>query len=308
MVKLVCCGAINWDINLFVRRIPCLSEEVEVSNITRVPGGTGANVAVAASRVLGTGNVAFIGTLGDDKIGKKQLEILTKEGVDTSLINILKDVESGQAYILIDEQGGNVINTYLGANKFLEPVEVRHIRNTKAMIVTDPPLNTAKKLLSDAHSFGITTIWDPGFYSELGLELLYPLMEYTDYFILNEGELQTLVKTSSMRKVKELIPSNLIVKQGSKGSTLITKNISISLPAIPLDTLGLRVVNTTGCGDVFVGVFAVCKVLGYNDIDAIKKANLAAGIKASRYETRGGPNKQELEEFYRKVDITNYNK
>jgi sugar/nucleoside kinase (ribokinase family) len=70
MVDLVCCGAINWDINLFMERLPRTSEEVPVGEIQRVSGGTAANVSVAAARLLGPESVAFIGALGRDRIGE----------------------------------------------------------------------------------------------------------------------------------------------------------------------------------------------------------------------------------------------
>ncbi|RLG04408.1 MAG: ribokinase, partial [Thaumarchaeota archaeon] len=104
MVELICCGAINWDINLFVERLPRAGEEVRVRVIERVSGGTAANVSVAAARILGPGRVAFIGALGGDEIGARQLRILEDEGVDHSGVLIVEGVESGQAYITIDER------------------------------------------------------------------------------------------------------------------------------------------------------------------------------------------------------------
>ena len=86
MVDLVCCGAINWDINLFMGRLPRTGEEVPVHEIQRVSGGTAANVAVAAARILGPGRVAFLGALGGDDIAERQLAILDEEKVDASAV------------------------------------------------------------------------------------------------------------------------------------------------------------------------------------------------------------------------------
>jgi len=116
MVDLVCCGAINWDINLFMGRLPRTGEEVPVHEIQRVSGGTAANVAVAAARILGPGRVAFLGALGGDDIAERQLAILDEEKVDASAVLRVLDEESGQAYITIGADGENEIHTYFGAN------------------------------------------------------------------------------------------------------------------------------------------------------------------------------------------------
>ncbi|MCJ7731933.1 PfkB family carbohydrate kinase, partial [Candidatus Bathyarchaeota archaeon] len=116
MVDLICCGAINWDINLFMDRLPRTGEEVLVNMIQRVSGGTAANVSVVAARILGEGRVAFFGALGEDAIAEQQITILEEEGVDPSGILLIPDEESGQAYISISKEGANEIHTYFGAN------------------------------------------------------------------------------------------------------------------------------------------------------------------------------------------------
>ncbi|MEM2210760.1 MAG: PfkB family carbohydrate kinase [Nitrososphaerales archaeon] len=308
MISLICCGAINWDINLFVRKIPKIGEEVEVLKITKVPGGTGANVSVAASRILGFKSVALIGALGNDEIGKKQIEILKNEGIETSGIKIVNSVESGQAYILIDENGNNVINTFLGANKYLLPEDFNRdeiktlLKEAKVVVVMDPPLITAEHIVNEARKAGKIVIWDPGLYVEMGLEVLSPILKNVDYFIINMIELEKLIGISNPRIAKEKIQTNLIIKQGSKGSTLVKDHKIISINAVPLEILNLKVVNTTGCGDVFIGAFASFKVLNLDDEEALKRANCAAAIKATRYETRGGPTIDQFEDFYKRVE------
>lgn len=105
LVEVVAAGAINWDINLFVGEFPRPGEEMPVIRITRVPGGKAGNVAVAAARLLGSGQVGIIGALGRDEISETQLQLLNSEGVDTSAISRKADVESGQAYIVTDQIG-----------------------------------------------------------------------------------------------------------------------------------------------------------------------------------------------------------
>ncbi|MFY9799221.1 MAG: PfkB family carbohydrate kinase [Candidatus Nitrosopolaris sp.] len=74
----------NWDKAIFVKKFPKEGEEVKVERIVDIPGGKGANVAVASSRILGKDKVVLFGALGSDFIADKQLEILRNEGIFTS--------------------------------------------------------------------------------------------------------------------------------------------------------------------------------------------------------------------------------
>jgi ribokinase len=306
-VDLICCGAINWDINLFMDRLPRTGEEVPVNEIQRVSGGTAANVAVAAARLLGPGRVAFIGALGEDPIAEQQIGILGEEGVDFSGILIVPGEESGQAYISIGADGANEIHTYFGANLRLTGSHFRDrerrdlIESADVCVIMDPPLEAAEALAAACRENGVIVMWDPGVYSEHGLETLLPTLSNTDYFILNHLEYENLLGTSDPRRVMEKLDQHVggvkaIIKQGAEGSTICmgSTGAAVSMEAVPLEELGLRVVNTVGCGDAFIGGFASAKVEGLDDVEALRRASTAGGFKATRKETRGGPTAGEL--------------
>jgi len=150
MAKLLVCGAINWDISCFVERLPLPGEEVTIKHITRVSGGTGGNVAVAAVRILGAGDVTLIGALGEDDIARQQIAAFHAEGVITEGIHHIAGEESGQAYILVDQKGQNVIASHLGANarlglEYLDKAELnQQLQECRGMVLTDPPLEVAE--------------------------------------------------------------------------------------------------------------------------------------------------------------------
>lgn len=309
MADLISLGAINWDINLFMTRLPKTGEEVPVNEIQRVSGGTAANVAVAAARILGRDRVAFIGALGEDAIAEEQIRILVEEGVDTSGILVVPGEESGQAYISISDDGANEIHTYFGANLRITGDHVSDeerldlIKGAKVCVIMDPPVETAKRMAEECRRHGVKVIWDPGVYVEEGLDALRPTLVNVDYFILNHIEYENLLGTSDpravVRELREVSESLIsIIKHGSEGSVLCDAGGTIiHVEAAPLSALGLKVVNTVGCGDAFIGGFAAGLVESLSHVEALRQASAAGSYKATRVETRGGPTKKQLEQL-----------
>ena len=307
MADLICCGAINWDINLFMERLPRTGEEVPVYEIQRVSGGTAANVSVAAARILGKDRVAFIGALGEDAIAETQIKILKEEGVNPSGILLIPEEESGQAYISISADGANEIHTYFGANlritgeHMLDKERLELIKQAKVCVIMDPPIETAEKLAELCKKHGVKVIWDPGVYAEEGIDALLPTLKNVDYFILNHIEYENLLDTSDPKMVAEALTDRVpdikaIIKHGAEGCILCEDEggTIIQMEAVPLPELGMKVINTVGCGDAFIGGFASALVEGKTHIEALKQASAAGSFKATRIETRGGPTKEEL--------------
>jgi ribokinase len=308
MVRLVVCGAINWDISCFVDRLPVPGEEVVAEYITRVSGGTGANVAVAAARILGAKEVALIGALGTDDIGRQQIGALEAEGVITTGIHQIAGEESGQAHIFVDQRGENVIASHLGANarlglKHLKKVELkRQLRECQGIVLTDPPLEVAQGLINLAKRYGIPVLWDPGILIGPNREALLSLAKEAEVIFLNETEASALLGTeksdiSPQRLQKLGFDNHVVLKLGARGAVMLESagGTLIKIPALPLKELGLNVINTVGCGDVFAGVFAAYYVMGSGLEQSLIMASAAAGLNATRPETRGSPDRVALE-------------
>jgi ribokinase len=309
MVSLVVCGAINWDISCFVERLPVPGEKVIIKHITRVSGGTGGNVAVAAARILGAKEAALIGALGKDDIARQQIAILEDEGVITEGVHQIAGEESGQAYILVDQAGENVIANHLGANarlglKHLKKAELKQqLQECRGIVLTDPPLEVVVELIHLAKRRDIPVLWDPGILIDQDRKALQSLAKEAEVLFLNETETSVLLGTSelkmSLQRLQELrFHNNIVLKLGAQGATMLemASGTVIEIPALPLKKLGLNVVNTVGCGDVFAGVFAAYHVMGANLQESLIMASAAAGINATRPETRGSPNRANLEE------------
>jgi len=313
LVDVVVAGAINWDINLFVHRFPQPGVETPVLRVTRVAGGKAGNVAVAAARLLGAHRAAIIGALGKDDIGKEQDRLLRVEGVDTSTITLKPDVESGQAYIIIEESGENEIHTYFGANAMLTPEDIlsdtprKSIQSAKIVAISDPPEQTIDAIVGIAHAVGTLIAWDPGVRSEAGMERLRPILARTNYLFLNEAEVEYMTGTGDQleaaKQLSRISPHlALVMKSGKEGCTMFREESITRVPGVDLQKHELHVVNTVGCGDAFLGAFSAAKAMELSDEEALDWANWAGALKATKPETRGGPTLEELRKWMKRTE------
>ncbi len=306
-------GAVNWDISIFEERFPKQGEEVPVTMVEEFSGGKGANVAVACARILGRNTVAFVGGLGQDELYHRQVKELKSEGVLTDSLLQLRGAKSGRAYILVDGSGRKTIHTHFGTNDKLRPEHLKELRvskvisATKMMIVMDPPTDVAESAAEIAKRRGSVVIYSPGVRSQEGLKTLEGVLEEADYFVLDAVELKNLVRSDDLKGNMERILSsyqrlNLIVTLSERGCSVGRHGEIRSVEGVDLALLGKKAINTTGCGDAFLGVFASYLKLGVPLLEAISWANLAGALKAARYETRGSPIREELEKSMSRLE------
>jgi ribokinase len=310
MSSVLVCGAINWDTTCLVDHLPIPGEEVTCAGVSEVPGGTGANAAVAAARLLGRDEVALFAALGRDDIAQVQLGILETEGVVHEAVVRIAGQASGHAYIFVDHSGQNVIASSLGANSALTSRHARQARlstllqDCRCVALTDPPLQVAGYLLEAAADLGIPALWDPGVLAGAGWDALAPLTRKVDSLVLNEAEAAQLFGAREPERILRALdlrgaPSTIVLKQGARGSVLLecASGATTEIPPLPLEALGMEVVSSVGCGDVFLGTYTANLSLGRGREDALLMASAAAGWNATRPETRGGPTQHELEDL-----------
>lgn len=308
MATLIVCGAINWDTTCFVDHLPLPGEEVTVGRMTRVSGGTGGNVAVAAARILGAGRVALVGALGDDEIAGRQVAALETEGVIGDRIFRVAGQQSGQAFIMVDRAGQNVIASHVGANVGLRPDDVdearlgRRLEDCRGIVLTDPPLEVVKRLIEIGRRHGIPVSWDPGILITADRDAVQELAGEVQVLFLNETEACALLEADdphkSLKRLQGLgFRNRVTLKLGARGAILaeMDRGLCLEVPALPLGKLGMGVVNAVGCGDAFVGTFAAYCALGAGFDRSLLMATVAAGVNAARAETRGSPDRDSLE-------------
>ena len=286
--------------------LPTPGQEVTVSEVARVPGGTAANVAVAAARVLPANAVAFVGALGDDAIAEQQREILHSEAVFVDGIVTIPEAESGQAFILVDADSENVIASALGANALLSPDHFRQpairdmILRARSCAITDPSLQVIEEILTITETTECRVSWDPGVLVA-DSDAVLSLARRVDMLLLNEEESTSLFGGSSPHNVGRRLrdegwTNRIILKQGGRGATVIdlVNDKLIEVPPLPLTELGMNPANSVGAGDAFHGALAALEAEGQEFTDALLGATAAAGIKVSRSGTRDAPTYDEL--------------
>jgi sugar/nucleoside kinase (ribokinase family) len=186
--------------------------------------------------------------------------------------------------------------------------EVKEVLSTiKFLVVMDTPLDFTHAILCTAAKRPIPRLWAPGVRTLQGKAAVTRLLKYVDFLVLNEPEVMNLGGASSvsaafreLRRHQEDL--KLIVTRGKEGALMLGPGTEEEIGGVDLASLGLKAVNTVGCGDAFIGCFAVSIVLGRSPEEALKMANYAGSFKATKMDTRGSPTADELMAFVKRIE------
>lgn len=312
-------GSSNMDLNIYSKRLPKPGETVTGGTFRQSLGGKGANQAVAASR--SGSDVVFIAKIGQDDFGSQMSLKLNKEGINTNYMIRDPQEHSGVAFIMIDENGENMISVAPGANATLSVEEIKKnadiIRNAATLVVQmEIPLETIIEIFQIAAEGEVNKILNPAPLKPIPPELL----EKIDIIVPNEGELFRLYSLLGFNKfqdkpllskrekiihaskdISNLGINYIITTLGSKGS-LIIEGASDSVTEIP--AFRVDAVDTVGAGDCFNGVLASYLTKKNSLIDAVKAATSGASIAVTR---KGAQDSMPYEEEIQSR-ITEYNK
>jgi len=254
MVFDVLCIA-SWNADL-ISRVPrpiARGETLHASAFEILPGGKGSNAAIACARQ--GARVAVVARIGDDAFGRMALEVWKREGIDTTHIQTTREQPSGVAQILVYDDGDNSIAVAAGANAGLS---ISTIPDAKVVVSScEVPLEATRTAFALARKAGATTVLNPAPARELPAELI----ALCDVLVPNETELALLPE------VKRLFAAGvkaMVITLGARGCRLLRPNgTSLELPAHPV-----KVVDTVGAGDTFVGALAAALARG----DALERA------------------------------------
>ncbi len=301
MKKIVVIGSLNMDVVVETPAMPQKGETISGKSISYLPGGKGANQAAAIGK-LG-GQVVMIGAVGADASGQALTKSLTEAGVDSSGIEVLPGLPTGQAFITVDENGDNSIIIIAGTNGqvSIEMVEQHRKQIEEADIILmqlEIPIDTVCHVKNMAKQLGKQVIIDP---APAVSELPKDFWKGVDYIKPNETEIEILTgrKCSTQEEVllaaRSLIDegvSNVIVSLGSKGCLLVTDQTEELFPSMKVNA-----VDTTAAGDCFIGAFTEALSEERSVQEAIAFAQRAAAYSVMHKGAQASlPLRQELEE------------
>ncbi|GED69284.1 ribokinase [Brevibacillus reuszeri] len=278
-MKIVVVGSINMDLVTHVHHLPKAGETISSHSFQLIPGGKGANQAVAAAR-LGA-HVSMIGMVGSDENGSILLSGMSDSKVH--LEGVSRQGTTGMAFINVSDDGENNIVLVPGANAL---VSVEHIEQNIALLEQSDvillqleiPLAVVSHVAKRAKEMGKLVILNPAPACELPHELLRAVHTVTP----NETELEILtglpVRTieevqAAARKLLERGPQRAIVTIGEKGALLVTADKASHIPAYRVEP-----VDTTAAGDSYTAAFAVGLTKGMSEEEAASFASKVAAI------------------------------
>jgi len=292
MARIVVVGSINMDLVTLAPRFPAPGETLLGERFLTVPGGKGANQAVAAAR-LGA-EVALVGAVGRDAFGAQLVRGLADEGVDITHVATRDDVGSGTASITVAE-GDNQIIVVPAANASVTPMQVEAARTLveradAVLVQMEIPLETVEATVRLGHACGVPVILNPAPAQPLPAEWL----ALVRYLTPNQHELATVLGGDTGEDFRDLMrraPCPVVLTRGGEGAWYREQ-------AEPAHQRGFTVdvVDTTGAGDTFNGALAVHLNEGLEA--AVRKACAAAALSVMRLGAQGGmPRRDELETF-----------
>ncbi len=273
-------GSLNMDLVVNVDTMPKPGQTIIGSNFKEVPGGKGANQAVAMARL--NGNVSMIGKVGEDGFGQTLINSLKNDKVDTTYIQTSKGA-TGVALITVDKNAQNSIVVSPGANFEVKEDDIDNnieaIKNSDIVVLQlETPLNTIKYALNKAKELNKYTILNPAPAVKLDDEII----KNVDLLTPNETELEIISGVSieteeDIQKAAQIMiekgVKELIVTLGSKGSLYINKEKSMFKKAYKVEA-----VDTTAAGDSYTGSLAVALSQDKNIEDAMDFASKVGAL------------------------------
>jgi ribokinase len=276
--RIVVLGSANMDLIAYVAKAPGRGETVLGREFRTIPGGKGANQAIAAARA--GAEVAMIGAVGDDGFGAQLRETLQKSGVDAARLRTAAG-PTGTAHIVVDDSGGNAIVVVPSANAAvtaLDQGDLAVIGTADVLLLQlELPLATVAAGAAAGRTAGAQVILTPAPAQPLPDRLL----DSVDLLVPNEHEAATLTGLGdldvALAALLERVPE-VVITLGAAGCLHGARGAAPARVPAPR----VEAVDTTAAGDVFVGALAVALAQRRPMRAALGWASAAAAISVQR--------------------------
>ncbi len=294
-------GSVNMDLVLRAPRMPQVGETLLGTSFCQVPGGKGANQAVAAARQGAL--VSMIGRVGADAFGLALRAALAADGIALDLLGTSADAPSGVAAIVVDNDGNNSIVLAPGANMQLGVADIDAARaaicaGELLVCQLEVPLAVVSHAIGLARQAGRAVLFNPAPVSPLPPGLLAQV----DYLVVNETEAAQLTGIVPDGERAARRAALALLAQGA-GAVLLTLGAQGVLVAVDgcvhaIGAVRVRAVDSTAAGDTFVGALAVALLDGLDPVGAAMRAQYAAALSVTRHGAQSAiPTRAEVDAF-----------
>lgn len=281
-------GSINQDVVIRCDRCPGAGETRTAQGLEFLPGGKGANQAVAAQLYAGTDSVApqviLIGKVGSDPFGTSLINYLRSRGI-TLHVDVDSQSATGTALIVVESSGENRIVIVPGANAtiqagHLEPIEAMN-QHDLLVVQNEINLDATLQALQIAGRRGAMRVFN----AAPALPLTDELLQEIDLLVVNETEfaigfeepLDANHLLQQLQRRRATLHCDLLVTLGERGAVYLQQDRVVKVTGLHVPT-----VDTTGAGDCFVGAFVARLARGNSPADAMDFANRAAALSITR--------------------------
>ena len=279
-------GSLNMDLVMRTPRVPVGGETLNGHEFSTLPGGKGANQAVACAR-LG-GKVGMIGQVGPDGFGNILRDGLSADGIDTSGVKQSTSAGTGVAMILVEDIGQNRIVLASGANGTLSLADIDAqssvIEGAAILVVQlEVPMPVVQRAIAIAHATGVPVLLNPAPAAPLP-EDIWPQV---DILVPNESEASLLAGISvtdatsafaAARIFRQRGVSCVLVTLGEQGVAVVDEAGERHIPAQVV-----KAIDTTAAGDTFIGGLTAGLIEGMSLDDAVALGQKASALCVTRH-------------------------
>jgi ribokinase len=307
MSNIIVVGSLNADLVVRTPRFPQPGETISGEDLLIIPGGKGANQAVAAAR-QGT-STAMVGRVGNDSFGPELLGNLKQNHVDTSHVLTDAQAATGTAIIVVDAKGQNSIVLSPGGNGRVTPADVNNVPfgDYKLLLLQlEIPVEAVLAAAQRAKESGLRVLLNPAPARALPDELL----SLPDFLVPNESELSLLTDRpvndiasaeSAAKTLLERGVQNVIVTLGANGALIVNRDLTKHIPSFNVD-----VVDTTAAGDAFIGGFASALLQEKSIEDAVRYGCACGALAATKFGAQPSlPTKDDVDKFLNQSLVSN---
>ncbi|PKW14715.1 ribokinase [Saccharopolyspora spinosa] len=287
-------GSCNMDLVAYVGTAPKRGETVLGREFHTVPGGKGANQAIAAAKAGAA--VRMIGAVGGDDFGTQIRETLQKSTVDVRGLRTVPG-RSGTAHIVVDDEGGNSIIVVPGANGTVDGLvdgDEELIAGSRSLLLQlEIPLPGVAAAAAAGRRNGVRVVLTPA----PAVPLPADILPNVDLLVPNEHEAAILAGDDdphrALAALLQLVPE-VVITLGARGSLYGNRDgARVEVPSFPVDA-----VDTTAAGDTFLGVLSTAMGEGAGVPEALRLASAGAAVSVQRNGASSSmPTRQEITDF-----------